>query len=136
MQIFSFYFFVFQIISQIFGHFFGESGENDTKTGFDSFPRFHYTIGYLTSEFTFFNNWPDNDDWIEKSCRSYDLLHNLITVLFFKNVRSSRSVNNLTDTIFKLVKFERAIIASRWKPETMLDQSIFARLVASVHATD
>ena len=136
MQIFGFNFFLFEIHRKILSHFLGKRCCDNTKTFFDCHFCFFYKVLNLTSVNTLFKNRSHNNFWINKPCRTNDLLNNLLAFfLFVFSWRCSR-INHLPNTLFKFGIFERTIVCRRRQPKSEINECLFTRLISCVHRTD
>ena len=75
----------------------------------------------------------DGDFGIEQTCRPDDLLRDDLAFFQLQIARGGADEYRLIDVAVELVKVQRAVIIRRGKAKAVVNQTLFARMVARVH---
>ena len=94
-----------------------------------------YALMYLLHQVVhLIQAWAYFYDRVEQSGRTYHLFYyHAFALLQFIFRRSGAYINNLFGKFLKFLEFQRTVVHSRRKSESVLHQVFFSRLVASVH---
>ena len=77
---------------------------------------------------------PDFDHRVDQAGRANDLLDNLLRVCQLVGSRCGAGVDHLVERGLKLVEAQRTVVHGAGQPEPEVDQHLFARPIAVVHA--
>jgi len=118
----------FEIISQLFSHPFGKCGHQNALIFFSS------QVNLLHQIINLINPGSDFNPGIQQASWSDDLLHNhTFTLLKLIIGRRCADKHDLAGNIFKLFKFQGAVINGCGKPKAIINQGYLPGPVSAVH---
>ncbi len=119
-----------QIFAQIFGHFFGKSGDKNSL--FSCNP-----LLYARNQILHLALGRQNGDFrINKPGRTDYLFYNFLANLFLIRPRGRGGKDYLTNSFVEFFKAQRPVIRRGWQTESVFNQSLFARRIALGHSSD
>ena len=127
MQVANFHTVVRQVVGELFGHAFGQCGDEHALVFFCTNSNFLQHIVHLVNGRAHFYFG------VHQTCRSHHLLDYFASMRFFVIGRCGRHKNALAHFGFKLFKFKRPVVQGTGQSKPVFHQGGFARTVAVVH---
>ena len=127
MQVANFHTVVRQVVGELFGHAFGQCGDEHALVFFCTNSNFLQHIVHLVNGGAHFHFR------VNQTCRPHHLLDHFACMRFFVIGGGGRHKNALAHFGFKLFKFKRPVVQGTGQSKAIFHQRGFARTVAVVH---